>query len=87
MPNKSYSRRKFLGNVAAGSTGAALASLPAEYSASASIADAAPPYPLTMESYPLFEASGRLQVCERARGLTLRKQNPAQGVVRLGARR
>jgi phosphoglycerate dehydrogenase-like enzyme len=60
LPNKSYSRRKFLGNVAAGSTGAALASLPAAGSASAGIADAYPPYPLTVESYPLYQASGRL---------------------------
>ena len=60
MPNKSYSRRKFLGNVAAGSTGAALASLPAGRSASASGAVADPPYPMTMESYPLAAATGSL---------------------------
>ena len=60
MPNKSYSRRKFLGNIAAGSTGAALASLPGSHSASAAGAVADPPYPVTMESYPLFAASGSL---------------------------
>ena len=60
MPNQSYSRRKFLENVAAGSTGAALASLPEALSASAGGAAADPPYPVTMESYPLFAASGSL---------------------------
>lgn len=58
MPNNSYSRRKFLGNVAAGSTGAALASLPAGRSANAAGGVADPPYPLTMASYPLATASG-----------------------------
>ena len=60
MPNKSYSRRRFLGNIAAGSTGAALASLPGNHSASASGAVADPPYPVTMVSYPLYAASGSL---------------------------
>ena len=58
MPNKSYSRRRFLGNIAAGSTGAALASLPGGHSASAGGAVADPPYPVTMVSYPLYAASG-----------------------------
>jgi phosphoglycerate dehydrogenase-like enzyme len=60
LPNDSYSRRKFLGNIAAGSTGAALASLPGGHSASAAGAVADPPYPVTMVSYPLYAASGRL---------------------------
>ena len=58
MPRATYSRRKFLGNVAAGSTGAALATLPGGHAASAAVAD--PPYPLTMVSYPLSMASGSL---------------------------
>ena len=55
MPNKGYSRRKFLGNIAAGSTGAALAAMPAGHSAAAA---ADPPYPATMASYPLATANG-----------------------------
>lgn len=55
MPNKGYSRRKFLGNIAAGSAGAALAALPAGHSAAA-VSD--PPYPATMASYPLATANG-----------------------------
>jgi len=51
MPNDSVSRRRFLQNVAAGSTGAALASMPVVTPA----ADAPPavPVPVTVESYPL----------------------------------
>jgi phosphoglycerate dehydrogenase-like enzyme len=60
VPNKSYSRRKFLGNIAAGSAGAALASLPEGHSASAAGAAVDPPYPVTTVSYPLFSASGSL---------------------------
>jgi len=60
LPNKSYSRRKFLGNIAAGSTGVAVASLPAGRSASAVGSVADPPYPVTMVSYPLDMAGGKL---------------------------
>src|SRR6516165_9734933 len=52
LPNESYSRRKFLGNIAAGSTGAALASLPGGRPGGAASAVADPPYPVTMVSYP-----------------------------------
>jgi len=62
LPNKNYSRRKFLGNIAAGSTGAAVASLPAGHSANGSPAVADPPYPVTMESYPLWAATGNLPI-------------------------
>ncbi|MGD0129435.1 MAG: D-2-hydroxyacid dehydrogenase [Terriglobia bacterium] len=58
MANKSYSRRRFLGNIAAGSTGTALATLPGGKSASAAGAIADPPYPVTMVSYPLYAAAG-----------------------------
>lgn len=50
MARANLSRRKFLSDVAAGSTGAALASLPA-----AGDDGAAPAAPLTMESYPIVE--------------------------------
>jgi phosphoglycerate dehydrogenase-like enzyme len=51
MPYDGVSRRRFLQNVAAGSTGAALASMPVV----APAADAPPavPFPVTVESYPL----------------------------------
>jgi hypothetical protein len=51
MPYDGVSRRRFLQNVAAGSTGAALATLPVVTPA----ADALPavPFPVTVESYPL----------------------------------
>jgi phosphoglycerate dehydrogenase-like enzyme len=47
-------RRKFLGNVSAGSAAAAIASIPAS---AATMPEAAPrpPYPLTVESYPLSD--------------------------------
>ncbi len=56
MLQKWYSRRRFLQGVAAGSTGAALASLPAATRGAAPEAAAAEPsFPLTTESYPLLE--------------------------------
>jgi len=58
MANKSYSRRRFLGNIAAGSTGTALAALPGGKSANAAGAIGGPPYPVTMVSYPLYAAGG-----------------------------
>jgi phosphoglycerate dehydrogenase-like enzyme len=58
VSNKGYSRRKFLGNIAAGSTGAALASMPVGHAAAAAVAD--PPFPLTTVSYPLYSATGKL---------------------------
>lgn len=51
MSRTNLSRRKFLSDVAAGSTGAALAALPA----AASDGGAAPPAPATIESYPIAE--------------------------------
>jgi len=51
MLKTSVTRRKFFGQVAAGSAGIAATTL----AKSASGAAAAPPYPLTMESYPLAE--------------------------------
>jgi phosphoglycerate dehydrogenase-like enzyme len=58
--NNTYSRRAFLGNIAAGSTGAALASLPGSHSAEAADAMAGPPYPVTMVSHALWAAGGSL---------------------------
>lgn len=51
MPKTSVSRRKFFSQVAAGSAGIAAASL----AKPAAGAEAEPPFPLTMESYPLAE--------------------------------
>lgn len=59
MPHDSVSRREFLHNMAAGSTGAALGSALAGASATAARpvdAGAEPPYPRTMESYPIVES-------------------------------
>jgi phosphoglycerate dehydrogenase-like enzyme len=58
MSKSSYSRRKFLGDITAGSTGAALASMPAARAASVPGAAADPPYPVTDVSYPLYSAGG-----------------------------
>jgi phosphoglycerate dehydrogenase-like enzyme len=55
MDKEGFSRRSFLRNVAAGSTGAALASLPAVGRAVAGDAAPEPPWPVTVESYPLVE--------------------------------
>ena len=54
MARENLSRRRFLSDVAAGSTGAALATMPGVLTA----ADAGmtPAAPATMESYPIVEA-------------------------------
>jgi len=52
MSKEGLSRRSFLRNTAVGTTGAALASLPAAH-AGAAEAPPAPPWPVTEESYPL----------------------------------
>jgi len=51
MPKEGFSRRRFLKNVAAGSTGAALASVPAV------LPNAQALMPVTMESYPIVETA------------------------------
>src|SRR2546426_3814666 len=53
MSQTDFSRRKFLQNVATGSTGAALASLPGTLAANEAAASPAAPYPLVVESYPI----------------------------------
>lgn len=53
MDQEGLSRREFLRNTALGSTGAALGSLPAH--GAASDAPPNPPWPVTMESYPLAQ--------------------------------
>jgi phosphoglycerate dehydrogenase-like enzyme len=53
MSQTNFSRRKFLQNVATGSTGAALASLPGTLTANEAAASPAAPYPLVVESYPI----------------------------------
>jgi len=55
MHENGFSRRSFLRNVAAGSTGAALVSLPAVAHAVTGEAALEPPWPVTVESYPLLE--------------------------------
>jgi phosphoglycerate dehydrogenase-like enzyme len=55
MHKNGFSRRSFLRNVAAGSTGAALVSLPAVAHAVTAEAAPEPPWPVTVESYPLVE--------------------------------
>ncbi|MBZ5544209.1 MAG: D-2-hydroxyacid dehydrogenase [Acidobacteriia bacterium] len=55
MPHDSVSRRRFLQNVAAGSTSAALASMPVVTPASSADAPPGAPFPVTVESYPLAE--------------------------------
>jgi phosphoglycerate dehydrogenase-like enzyme len=52
MSKEGLSRRSFLRDTAIGSTGAALASLPMVHAAAVA-APPAPPYPVTLESYPL----------------------------------
>jgi phosphoglycerate dehydrogenase-like enzyme len=54
MSKNSLSRRSFLRNTAVGSTGAALASLPIAHAVAVE-APPAPPYPVTVDSYPLTE--------------------------------
>src|ERR1039458_4652188 len=54
MSKNSLSRRSFLRNTAVGSTGAALASLPIAHAVAVK-APPAPPYPVTVDSYPLTE--------------------------------
>jgi len=53
MSNDGFSRRKFLRDVAAGSTGAALASLPGALPPARADAPPEAPTPVTTESYPL----------------------------------
>ena len=55
MSQGSVSRRSFLRNVAAGSTGAALATVPGALSPAASSAPTGAPYPVTVASFPLAE--------------------------------
>jgi len=56
MSKEGFSRRSFLRSTAVGSTGAALASLPMTHTAAAE-APTEPPWPVTVESYPLTEPS------------------------------
>jgi phosphoglycerate dehydrogenase-like enzyme len=53
MPEKGFSRRNFLRNVTAGSAGAAVAALPGARPTLANGAAPEPPWPLTVESFPL----------------------------------
>jgi phosphoglycerate dehydrogenase-like enzyme len=55
MSDRTLTRRRFLHNVAAGSTGAALAALPAEAAAGKTAPSPQPPYPVTVESFPIAE--------------------------------
>jgi len=53
MPEEGFSRRSFLRDVAAGSTGAALVSLPVVADAAGGQKPSEPAWPATVESYPL----------------------------------
>ncbi len=55
MSKTNFSRRKFLRDVATGSTGAALISLPGAFPATAAEASPGPLSPVTVESYPIVE--------------------------------
>ena len=55
MHKNGFPRRSFLRNVAAGSAGAALVSLPAVAHAVTGEAAPEPPWPVTVESYPVLE--------------------------------
>lgn len=55
MSQEGFSRRKFLHNVAAGSTGVALASLPGALPGAEVSGAVSPPAPVTVESYPIVE--------------------------------
>jgi len=55
MPYDGVSRRRFLQNVAAGSTGAALGAVPAVATAASTVPPEAAPFPVTVESYPIAE--------------------------------
>jgi phosphoglycerate dehydrogenase-like enzyme len=57
MHRNGFPRRSFLRNVAAGSTGAALVSLPGVAHAVADEVAPEPPWPVTVESYPVLEPS------------------------------
>lgn len=71
MPHDSVSRREFLHNIGARSTGAALGtSLASTPAAASSGGDPEPPFPRTMESYPIAEpskgaAGDRLKIVSR----------------------
>ncbi len=74
MPLDPVSRREFLHNIAAGSTGAALGTTLAGVPLAAANPAAAldPPFPLTMESYPLVEP-GKGAAVERLKIVTMDK--------------
>lgn len=55
MSHQTVSRRRFLHHVAAGSTAAAVATLPAAAAAGKTIPSLDPPFPLTVESFPIVE--------------------------------
>lgn len=55
MSRETLSRRSFLHNVTAGTTGAALVTLPATTSSTSAAASPRPPYPVTVESFPIVE--------------------------------
>ncbi len=71
-----FSRRNFLRNVAAGSTGAAMVSLPLAARAAAGGAGPEPPWPMTVESYPILEP-GRTAAQARFKLATLDGIPPA----------
>jgi phosphoglycerate dehydrogenase-like enzyme len=74
MSRPGFSRRKFLRNVAAGSTGVALASLPGALTAAGDSASAEISFPVTVESYPLA-APGKGAAVDRLKIVT-REQIP-----------
>src|SRR5438046_2216723 len=69
MNDRAFSRRSFLRNAAAGSTSAALIALPGVGHATPADASPEPPWPVTVESYPLLE-TGRAAGLARVKVVT-----------------
>ena len=81
MTRDGLSRRSFLRNAAAGSTGAALASLPLAHAAAAEAAPEAP-WPVTVETYPLVEPGQAVSLARLKVVTTDEVPNPSQEKLR-----
>lgn len=76
MTKTNSSRRRFLQGVAAGSAGAALASLPEALAGSEAAASPSPPAPVTVESYPIAQP-GKGSETSTIKIVTLANLSPA----------
>ncbi len=81
MTRDGLSRRSFLRNAAAGTTGAALASLPLAHAAAAEAAPEAP-WPVTVETYPLVEPGQAASLARLKVVTTDEIPNPSQEKLR-----